>query len=68
MPDYRRIVEALFVAEENITLEEWVAVRRRTATPWRRIVVELSDITDGLIDVAPQTLINWYDSDRETAA
>ena len=68
VPDYRRIVEALFVAEENITLETWVAVRRRTATPWRRIVVELSDITDGLIDVSPQTLINWYDSDRETAA
>ena len=68
MPDYRRIVEALFVAEENITLEEWVAVRRRTATPWRRIVVELSDITDGLIDVSPQTLINWYDSDRKTTA
>jgi len=68
VPDYRRIVEALFVAEENITLEEWVAVRRRTATPWRRIVVELSDITDGLIDVSPQTLINWYDSDRKTTA
>ena len=32
VPDYRRISEALFVAEENITLEEWVAVRRRTAT------------------------------------
>lgn len=70
MPDFRKVAEAYFAGEHDQSLEAWVAERRNQdpPMPWRRIVVELHQETDGVVDVAPQTLINWFgDHDRTVA-
>lgn len=71
VPDFRKVAEAYFADRHDQALEQWVETRRSQdpPAPWRRIVVELAEMTDGVVDVAPQTLINWYgDVDREPAA
>lgn len=71
MPDYRKVAEAYFADQHNKGLKDWVDECRRSDPPiaWRRIVVQLSEMTGGVVDVAPQTLINWFgESDRELSS
>lgn len=45
-------------------VEDWVRARRPQRKSWRKIANELSQATDGLVDVSPQTLLTWF-PDRE---
>jgi hypothetical protein len=42
-------------------VEDWVATRRNRERPlsWRRIALELRDVTEGKVDVSPTTLLAW---------
>lgn len=49
-------------------LSEWVAERRERDESWRSISNEIRDRTAGVLDLPPQTLLNWYgDRDRTVA-
>ncbi len=67
MPDYRKVADALFADRVGMPLDDWIADRREEGKSWRLIVRELYEVTDGIIDVVPQTLINWTE-EREPAA
>ncbi len=67
MPDYRKVADALFTDRVGMPLSDWIADRRQEGKSWRLIVRDLYEATDGIIDVAPQTLINWTE-EREPAA
>lgn len=68
MSDYRRIAEALFEDRYGQPLLDWIADRKEAGLTWRKVAQELRDTTGGLLDVAPQTLINWQADRREPAA
>jgi hypothetical protein len=59
VPDFRRVAEAIFADRQGVPLAEWIASRRAEGRSWRHVARELAELTDGLVDVAPQTLINW---------
>lgn len=44
-------------------VDEWIKARRDAGQPWRTIARDLYDRTNGRIDVAHQTLVNWTESD-----
>jgi len=67
VPDYRKVADALFADRVGMPLDDWIADRREEGKSWRLIVRELYEVTDGIIDVVPQTLINWTE-EREPAA
>jgi len=66
--DYRRIAEALFEDRYGQPLLDWVADRKDEGLTWRNVARQLSDLTGGIIDLAPQTLLNWAADHREPAA
>jgi hypothetical protein len=66
--DYRRIAEALFEDRHGQPLSDWIADQKDAGLTWRAIARQLRDLTGGLLDVAPQTLINWQADHREPAA
>jgi len=68
MPDYFRVADALFTDRVGQPLTDWIADRRDAGTSWRRITRDLYDATDGVLDVAPQTLINWTVAAQKDAA
>lgn len=70
MSNLQTIVSAMFADRHGQPLEDWIADRRETTppTPWRTVARELYEMTDGLVDLAPQTLINWTADDREAVA
>lgn len=49
-------------------LEEFVRTRRSAGMSWRRISLELRDVTDRRVDVTYQTLRNWYPDDANGEA
>lgn len=56
---------------DGYPLGDWVADQRDEpdVVPWRSISYELHSRTGGVIDLPPQTLLNWYgDRDREAVA
>ena len=59
MRDYRRLADALFTDRVGQPLDDWIADRREEGQSWRAISRELQTVTGGVIDVTPQTLINW---------
>ena len=65
MSDYRRIAEALFEDRHGQPLTDWIADQKDDGLTWRAVARNLRDLTGGIIDVAPQTLINWL---QDTAA
>lgn len=44
-------------------VDEWIRERRAAGQPWRVIARDLYERTNGRIDVAHQTLVNWTESD-----
>lgn len=65
MSDYRRIAEALFEDRHGQPLTDWIADQKDDGLTWRAVARNLRTLTGGIIDVAPQTLINWL---QDTAA
>lgn len=49
-------------------VEEWARERRARGLSWRRIALELRDVTGGKVDVAPATLIAWDAAQQERAS
>ncbi len=41
-------------------VRDWVRARRPVPRTWRQIAAELRDATNGMVDVAPATLLNWF--------
>ena len=66
MPDYRKVADALFTDRVGQPLNDWIADRRDRGDTWRAITRDLYDVTGGVIDVVPQTLINWSSESRKT--
>lgn len=44
-------------------LQEFVRSRRARAMSWRRIALELYDVTGHAIDVTDQALCRWFDDE-----
>ena len=55
----RTIRNEWFKDRNGVTLEQWIQFQREAGVPWRQIPVRLAKITDGLIDVSHQTVMNW---------
>jgi hypothetical protein len=45
----------------GLPVENWIGERRAAGMSWRRISLELRDLTKGQMDVTAQTLITWAD-------
>lgn len=41
------------------SVDEFIATRRSTGASWRRIALDLRDLTAGQIDVTPETVRGW---------
>ena len=55
----RTIRNEWFKDRHGVTLEQWIQFQRDAGVPWRTIPHRLANITDGLIDVSHQTVMNW---------
>lgn len=44
-------------------VEAWILARRERGQSWRVIARDLYTATNGRVDVAHQTLVNWTESD-----
>lgn len=49
-------------------IDGWIAQRRQAGKSWRVISRELSDLTDGEIDVTYETLRSWAAEPTEAAS
>lgn len=49
-------------------LETFVRTRRAAGMSWRRITLEIRDVTDRAIDVTHQALYHWFDDENGEAA
>jgi len=59
-PDLNRTIRnQWFKDRHGFTLEQWITLQRDAGVPWRTIPHRLANITDGLIDVSHQTVMNW---------
>lgn len=67
MTEYQSVVSALFTDRHGQPVEDWIADQRDAGMSWRKVARGLYELTGGLVDVTPQTLINWT-TRRETAA
>jgi len=48
-------------------LAEFVAERRADGTAWRRIAQDLTDATDGSLDISGESLRSWFCDDIDLA-
>ena len=55
----RTIRNEWFKDRHGVTLEQWITFQRDAGVTWRQIPVRLANITDGLVDVSHQTVMNW---------
>lgn len=49
-------------------LENFVRTRRAAGMSWRKITLEIRDVTDRVVDVTHQALFSWFDDDENGAA
>ena len=58
----RSVCEALWLhtSPHGYPLGDWVADQRHAGRSWRAISNQLRDVTDDVIDLPAQTLLNWY--------
>lgn len=66
MSDYRRLAEALFEDRYGQPLADWIADQKDDGHTWRVVARNLRELTGGLLDVSPQTLINWMQEGDKT--
>lgn len=66
----RSVSEAYWLATQpsGYPLGDWIADQRERGTAWRVIASELRELTDGVIDLPSQTLINWYRTEQQQDA
>jgi len=55
----RTIRNQWFKDRHGVTLEQWIQFQRDAGVTWRDIPVRLFKLTDGLVDVSHQTVMNW---------
>jgi len=59
-PELNRTIRNEWFKDRNaVTLEEWITLQRDAGVPWRQIPVRLAKITDNVIVVSHQTVMNW---------
>lgn len=63
----RQLDEMRFEQIAGTTLPEWIA-DRRPGTSWGSLAAEIYALTDGVVQVTHQTLINWYSDSTEAVA
>lgn len=44
-------------------VRDWVGDRRRNGATWSRIAEELHTVTEGAVDIGPETLRLWFNKD-----
>lgn len=49
-------------------LEDFVRSRRAAGMSWRKISLEIRDVTDRIVDVTHQALFSWFDDENGEAA
>lgn len=57
----KRMAGALFEQLHGQTLDAWLSHQRSKGRSLRSIAESLESMTDGAVDVAPQTILNWID-------
>lgn len=62
------MASALFAQLQGQPLEDWIADQRDAGKSLRAIAAELSDLTDGAVEVSPQTVLNWHWSAQQEGA
>ena len=63
-PDHNRTIRnQWFEDRQGVTLEQWIQWQRDAGVPWRQIPVRLANITDNVIVVSHQTVMNWARED-----
>ena len=63
-PDHNRTIrDEWFRDRHSVTLRQWIQLQRDAGVPWRQIPVRLAKITDNVIVVSHQTVMNWARED-----
>jgi len=64
-----KMADAIFRARgQGYPLIDFIADRHDVGVAWAEIARQITDITDGVVDRAPDTIRRWYEAHQESAA